>query len=594
MTSSTTTMRLLAGIGLLATLLCGCGDEPPTQIVVAVATDLRVPEDLDRVQVWVERGGSRVLDRTFNLGGGADSLPGTIGVLAGSDPAATVSITVRGQRGGALVVQRQARLTFVSGTILLLRMDLWGRCVGSTCPGGQTCTDTGCKPIYVDSAGLPPYGEAAAFPQKICANGKLDIGEQCDGTQQGGKTCKTLGYSGGGLSCTGTCTLDTKECHKLLDPGGIKIASAPHKQWYPRLAAGSDGRALVVWEDYRKDGPGDIIGTLVDAAGKVQSPAGVDLSQNASYQYDPVVASNGKTYLVVWGDSRNQYAYDVYGTRVSMAGKVLDPQGTAISTASPKNPKNLMAMASDGSDYLVVWAEYRNSEGRYAIFGKRVSAAGKPLGADFRISDQSNAYSAPALAHDRTSGNYLVVFNSCDDKDTGHNKPHDVHGVLVSKAGKLLASPGQISICAAGLAQHRPAVAMGKDSFMVVWLDGRTGQDFDVYGARVDRAGKLLDPTGIQVSRGKTITLPPAIAHDGVGKYLVVRSQVNGSQIHLYGTRLDLSGKTVGSTSLAISQYKSWKQHPFVARLGARMMVVWTDLRNGFNNDDIYGARLVP
>ena len=40
----------------------------------------------------------------------------------------------------------------------------------------------------------------------------LDAGEQCDGTDLDGKDCTTFGYTGGTLSCTGSCTFDTSAC----------------------------------------------------------------------------------------------------------------------------------------------------------------------------------------------------------------------------------------------------------------------------------------------------------------------------------------------------------------------------------------------
>jgi hypothetical protein len=45
-----------------------------------------------------------------------------------------------------------------------------------------------------------------------CGNGALDVGEACDGTNLGGKTCGSLGFSGGTLACNSTCTLNTNHC----------------------------------------------------------------------------------------------------------------------------------------------------------------------------------------------------------------------------------------------------------------------------------------------------------------------------------------------------------------------------------------------
>ena len=46
-----------------------------------------------------------------------------------------------------------------------------------------------------------------------CGNGTIEGNEQCDGGDLGGATCTSLGYSGGGtLACTAACVFDTSGC----------------------------------------------------------------------------------------------------------------------------------------------------------------------------------------------------------------------------------------------------------------------------------------------------------------------------------------------------------------------------------------------
>ncbi|HXR44957.1 MAG TPA: hypothetical protein VN759_09135, partial [Pseudolysinimonas sp.] len=46
----------------------------------------------------------------------------------------------------------------------------------------------------------------------VCGNGIRENGEACDGAALGGQTCTGLGYGGGTLSCTASCTLNTSAC----------------------------------------------------------------------------------------------------------------------------------------------------------------------------------------------------------------------------------------------------------------------------------------------------------------------------------------------------------------------------------------------
>lgn len=46
----------------------------------------------------------------------------------------------------------------------------------------------------------------------ICGNDVVEGGEDCEGANLNGKSCTTLGYSGGILSCDIACTFDTYAC----------------------------------------------------------------------------------------------------------------------------------------------------------------------------------------------------------------------------------------------------------------------------------------------------------------------------------------------------------------------------------------------
>ena len=49
-------------------------------------------------------------------------------------------------------------------------------------------------------------------PPAVCGDGVKGGSEQCDGTDSGGSTCQSLGYSGGTLSCNANCTYNTSQC----------------------------------------------------------------------------------------------------------------------------------------------------------------------------------------------------------------------------------------------------------------------------------------------------------------------------------------------------------------------------------------------
>ncbi len=60
--------------------------------------------------------------------------------------------------------------------------------------------------------------------QQKCGDGVLIGWERCDGANLGDKTCNSLGYIGGALSCTKSCILNTSGCTKPVCGNNIKEA----------------------------------------------------------------------------------------------------------------------------------------------------------------------------------------------------------------------------------------------------------------------------------------------------------------------------------------------------------------------------------
>jgi len=54
--------------------------------------------------------------------------------------------------------------------------------------------------------------KALNYVPTVCGDGIKEGTEECDGKDLGGTTCESLGFTGGDLSCTASCTFDTSVC----------------------------------------------------------------------------------------------------------------------------------------------------------------------------------------------------------------------------------------------------------------------------------------------------------------------------------------------------------------------------------------------
>jgi hypothetical protein len=148
-----------------------------------------------------------------------------------------------------------------------------------------------------------------------------------------------------------------------------------------------------------------------------------------SDQLYPAAASNGTNSLVIWSDGRSGPT-DIYGARFAPDGTVLDPAGIVISTAA--NGQTSPAVASDGANYLVAWADQRGGE--QDIYGARVTPQGSVLDT-FAVTTMQGDEFDPALARGPGNG-ILTAYSSWagDVEEESYNSLR-IWGTLSPHAG---------------------------------------------------------------------------------------------------------------------------------------------------------------
>ncbi|MFZ5470164.1 MAG: FG-GAP-like repeat-containing protein [Myxococcota bacterium] len=68
--------------------------------------------------------------------------------------------------------------------------------------------------------------EPLPIPNPTCGDGKIDEGEECDGSELGGASCQSLGFDTGSLSCDGSCKHVTVACVKRCGNGVLDLGEA--------------------------------------------------------------------------------------------------------------------------------------------------------------------------------------------------------------------------------------------------------------------------------------------------------------------------------------------------------------------------------
>jgi hypothetical protein len=325
--------------------------------------------------------------------------------------------------------------------------------------------------------------------------------------------------------------------------------------------------------------PGPMVGAEFGMDDPVLGPA------ERGQEY-PRAASNGREYLVAWGDRRDEDGDHMYATRVSAAGAVLDPGGIGpLENASLGDLTWLKpAVASNGEDFLVVWADGD------AIRARRVGANGALLdAAPITIATGPDA-AYPAVAFG--GGVYLATWQEL------HGTTYDIYGAIIGADGVPIGTSFLVSVAdpgdggtpgtpvAAPNDQMWSAVAFGSGSFLVVFADQRLPAA--VFGARVTPSGALEGPNFLVRDGDGWYLADPALAFDAATQeWLVAWSRAG----YIEGQRVAASGALSGPR-LSISPVKvglGSDVSASVASDGTDFLVAWHDAAAG---GDIHGARV--
>lgn len=153
---------------------------------------------------------------------------------------------------------------------------------------------------------------------------------------------------------------------------------------------------------------GDMVGCRVESDGKLLDQTPFVICSAKDLQERSRIAFGGGLFLVVWQDLRNEKDWDVYAARIKPDGKLLDANGFLV--AGGAHNQALPDVTWDGKNFWVVWQDFRSGD-FYEVYGTRVSSEGKVLDGqeillDSGVKDDRHCY-APSIASTGTG----KVFN---------------------------------------------------------------------------------------------------------------------------------------------------------------------------------------
>jgi hypothetical protein len=382
---------------------------------------------------------------------------------------------------------------------------------------------------------------------------------------------------------------------ELIDPDGVVIDTAATQvarfSHYSggcsrAIATGSAG-TLVAWAATCGPISSGVFGARLDRSVHLLDTTSVQLSTGVNTQVTPAVASDGSNYLVVWGDDRH-LGTSIYGARVNASGMTLDPQAIrmAATPVAQRNP----AAAGNGSNYLVVWTEGELTSEQSDLRAVRVSANGVRLDSPpIAVSSAPEIQDQSAVAFG--GGVYLAVWVD-GRRSTPRYWYRDVYGARVTPDGVVLDPTGFVIYADSVGHASMASVAFNGTDFLVVWTAWGWGSPGC---ARVTPGGVLLDTAAIRISHDSLPGKVSAVASDA-NNWLVVWGDADstGWGIDLRSARVSAGGALLDTQSILIKRELYCPGTRLGAAFdGSNYLVAWPDTTHN-RNGDIWGAWVSP
>ncbi len=364
---------------------------------------------------------------------------------------------------------------------------------------------------------------------------------------------------------------------------GKDVATATRETEEDNPSVSWDGtHYLVVWQDQRS-GQFDIYASRVSPNGEVLDPEGLPISTAPLDQIKPKILWNGTYYLVVWQDKRNGKNWEIYGARVTPDGKVLDSNGFPISVGTGN--RGTPVISWNGKTFFVVWEKENPGLFKWDIYGARITPEGKvldPEGIPIVKAPEDQYFTGISWS----GNNYMVVWS---DKRSGTS--FDIYGTRISQDGTIM-DPKGIVISQAPGDQFFPSISWNGEVHLVTWMDKRMG-DSGIYGARITAKGAVLDPDGIAIAATPTFHALPVVISKNKEFLVVWEEEQKITYNDIYAARLNSKGKILNPGEISIYTGNERQGHASAATDGNLYFVVWKDERTGIPyQGDIYGQFL--
>ncbi len=334
---------------------------------------------------------------------------------------------------------------------------------------------------------------------------------------------------------------------RINEQGGNSI------KYYTKTAINNNNISIIVWYDYREGTP-NIYAQLLDSSGAlIGGNIKVNSSEDENLYLNPDVSVNeDNQFLIVWADQR--YGYAIYGQLIDENGD-LAGDNFIINDANITSYQFQPAIASNGKEFIVVWGDARQGS-KYDIFAQRLGKDGSKIGENFVVNSDSQTISkyAPDAAIDK-NGSFIATWYSLQ------NGVYSSQAIVRNKINNFFAPQFVVSDSSySDVYNYYPQTATADSGFVVVCYRPDNGQ-YDIIGQFVDSSGEKVDSNFVINDEENFYRYKPTIASDSSGNFVVTWYDYRDNFARLYAQKFinnNMSGTNFKVSEDELNNSKSY------------------------------------
>ncbi|MDM7914058.1 MAG: hypothetical protein QUU85_02170, partial [Candidatus Eisenbacteria bacterium] len=300
-----------------------------------------------------------------------------------------------------------------------------------------------------------------------------------------------------------------------IDAEPVEVASAVETMRYPPAVTWNGTYYLVVWAQ-----GGSVLGRRLNAGAAPVDPAPVTLLTDSASA--PAVGAVGSSVLLAYTFTFSGDQNYLKGVRVDLSNMSLIGSPAQI---GPGLVIPGVRIADFGGRFFVVYEDQGNHDVVSSVItGVFVGVDGLAQ-PSIQISPTFDE-DMPGLAVSGTGAQALVTWSNQNTYPTSA-----IEGRIVNADGSFATAPFVIADAAGE--QLFTTAAWNGEQYVTAWVDYRyvTGVEQlrgDIFAARIDASGSVLDPGGFPVTDGPLPEDLPQLTSGGAGKVILAYTKMHG------------------------------------------------------------------